>query len=215
MPMIRFPGSMTAFTSNAASVPTFGAPTIPQVPRIPSASTACLRTSGRPLLSSVKSAPPPVISCAAATGSVSRLFTTCVAPSSFGQVKAARRYIDGDDPGRACKTRRHHGAETDGPCAEHSEAGACGYFERIEHRTGAGLDSAAERAEQLKGRFLGNLHDVALVGHCIGAKRGLTKEMVVQCVPMAVVARSRAVRSTTREIERGKILAMCRVPFLA
>src|SRR6266478_3018901 len=39
-----------------------------------------------------------------------------------------------------------------------------------------------------------DLHDVALVRHCIGAERGLTKEMVVQCVPMAVVGRGRAVR---------------------
>ncbi len=44
-------------------------------------------TAGRPLDSSVKSAPPPVISRTASTGSVSRLFTAWVAPSSMASAR--------------------------------------------------------------------------------------------------------------------------------
>ncbi len=87
IPMIRLPVVMTPFTSKLASVPNAGAPTIPHTPLIAKASMAWRSTAGRPLDSSVKSAPPPVILCTASTGSVSRLFTVWVAPSSFASAR--------------------------------------------------------------------------------------------------------------------------------
>ena len=75
--------------------------------------------------------------------------------------------------------RSKHGALPHGPRSEHHEGRGRPDLEGVPHRPGAGLDSAAQRAEALEVGVAGHLDHVALVGEREGRERGLAEEVAV------------------------------------
>jgi hypothetical protein len=68
--------------------------------------------------------------------------------------------VDGDDLRRAGHARSHDCCQADCTGAEGSEGGPGMYLHRVQHRTGAGLDAAAEGPEQLELYVLVHLDDI-------------------------------------------------------
>ena len=92
-----------------------------------------------------------------------------------GQLESGRNHVDCDDGGRAGDVGRHDRAEADGARAGDDEAGAGADAQRTQHRAGAGLDAAAQRAEQLQRRVVADLDGVGLVGDGEGGEGGLAR----------------------------------------
>ena len=106
--------------------------------------------------------------------------------------------------------RRHHCAQADGAAAIHRDAGPECRLQAIEHGAGAGLDAASERAEQGQVHVLVDLDHIALVGHRVGAERGLAEER--RQVGIALVQARAAVLHAPAEIQLVEEVAHGGVP---
>src|SRR5258706_5502311 len=67
-----------------------------------------------------------------------------------GQIQAAGLQVDGDDRGGSGDGSGHHGGQPDAARPEDGDAGSGSDAERDEHRSGPGLDPAAERSEEFQ-----------------------------------------------------------------
>lgn len=178
--------------SKLACVPIGAAPTMPQAPRVPSASTACdhFGPSGR-FHREIGASSSDLLNRR------DRIFALGVhgmrGAKLLGERKPCRHDIDRDDRCRADNARRHHRAQADAAGAEGSETLAGPDLQRVHHRTRAGLNAAAERSEPFQRRVLWHFDHRALMRERISAERGLAKKMVVHRSCAIVAHRGRAV----------------------
>lgn len=90
--------------------------------------------------------------------------------------------VDGDDRDSAGDVRGHHGAQPDGASAGDGEGRAGANLWCPPDGASAGLDAAAERADELERGVVTDLDRVAFVGDGVGGERGLGEEPVVDGV---------------------------------
>src|SRR5207253_2849003 len=91
---------------------------------------------------------------------------------------------------------------------EAREAAARAYRERIDYRARAGLDAAAERAEQFERRFLRHLDRVVLARERVARERRLREEMIVQRLAGCVAEGRLSVGIGTAEVQREELPAI-------
>src|ERR1700756_552206 len=115
--------------------------------------------------------------------------------------------IDGDDRIAACDARRHQTGQADPADTVHRDRLSGGGLHHIQHRTGAGLQTAAKWTQQFDWRVTADLDDVLGRGDSETRKRGLLKEAGIN--GLAVAAHwGRAVRAAAARFELAGALAI-------
>ena len=167
------PATRIVFMSSDTSVPNAGAPIRPHTPR----RRQCTRPPGggppaTPVASRLKSAPPPVIAAMRSTAS-SRAASIDVRRAELaGELEPRAVHVDADDrraAGDDAPPSRRRARPSPPPKIAMLAAG--GGPQRVQHRTGAGLDAAAERRGDRRAAISsGSLHDVALARRPRGSR---------------------------------------------
>ncbi|MNJ54666.1 hypothetical protein D3C77_501180 [compost metagenome] len=124
------------------------------------------------------------------------------------KLQTRRHHIDGDDRRGTGDLSGKYRRKAHSPTTKGCKGAARGHFQRVDHRTGAGLDAAAERAQQLDGSFFGDANGVVFAPQCVGGKRGLGEEVIVECNAVFILQGMASIRPRAAEVAPEKILAV-------
>ncbi len=169
-----------------------------------------LMTAGMPVVSKPYCAPPPVMPMIWPTTSGSAAVEHVGGAEFEGQFASVRLQVDGDDRGGTCDPTCHHRRETHGPGAEHDEAGPGLHVHRTEDGAGAGLDAAAEWAEQLEREALVDHDDVARSGEAVRGERRLAEPARRHLVAVGITHGRGTVEVAPAQVSRKKCVAVRR-----